>query len=182
MTDSLDKTCGKCGAVNPGTNEYCRRCGAIIGVTTAMIRAQKKPFMPRIQGVRWRWVGLGALVLLGANALAAGAAAGLFFAFFGPAAGVDAGLLGRFAGLMAALGVAGLAAFAAGGAFMGFLSRQPGAAEPALAACLVIGLLAVVGSALTSDAILVAGLALLPCAAAAGLGGRMASFFGEGEE
>ncbi|MFO8073080.1 MAG: zinc ribbon domain-containing protein [Polyangia bacterium] len=167
--------CRKCGTPNPPSNQYCRKCGAVLSVSTGMVRAQPRTLIPLRRGFRWRWVALGALAILGATALSFAALVAVVVLALGRR--IDGSSLGeigsRAPGLAAtALGVL-LAAFAIGGMITSRMSRLRRVGESALAALCVLGFLAAVGTTLSSDAALVAAVMALPCAAAAGLGGRL---------
>lgn len=167
------KSCRKCAAHNPDTNQYCHKCGCVLDVATSMVRAQPRTLIPFVQRFRWRWVALSALVIMGTATLAAvgigAAAAGVF----------DQGIAGESLGAVAAKApgfaafavVAVLAAFALGGLVAAKMSRGRTVAESALAALVVLGLLTGAGSSVSRDAPLAGAILALPCAFVAALGG-----------
>ena len=175
--------CRKCQAPNPESNQYCRQCGAVLAVSTHMVRAQKSTLKPLTRGFRWRWVALGALVLLGTNTLAVVAVGVLAGSLVARAAAEGSlGALGARAPGMALAALAAFAlAFVLGGALTSVLSRLRRTTEPALAALIVLALLGAAGTTLSTDAALLAALAALPSALAAALGGWIGGLAGKGE-
>ena len=165
--------CRKCGTKNPRSNQYCLSCGAVLNVSTAMVRAQPKTLLPFTDRFRWRWVVLGTLAILGTTTLALG---GVFAtAMLLLKSELKTGSIGTIGARMPGLAVAGavvfLGAFALGGLIVARMSRGKTIAEPALAAILVLGLLAAAGSALSPDALMLAAAMTLPCVFMAALGG-----------
>jgi hypothetical protein len=167
------RPCRKCKTPNPATNQYCRSCGAVLQVSTTLLKAQPKTLLPFVRKFRWKWVALGVPVILGAATIAllgfTLAAAVLLDA--GATGGTLRSLGSRAPGMAVAGGVAFLLAFALGGLVVGRMARQRSIAEPALAALIVLGLLAAAGTPLSGDAALIAAVLALPAAIAAGLGG-----------
>ncbi len=169
--------CRKCGTPNPIGNEYCRKCGAVLAVPTAAVKAQRRPVLPAMKGIRWRWVGMSVLVILGAMAILLGAV--MLVAYFAFDALMDTkfhdlgGMTSEFLGLAIAVVTSFLVAFALGGLAVAWLAGRRIVMEPVIAAFVVLTLLGVVGSAVTGDALLIAAVMLLPSAALAGLGGRL---------
>ena len=157
--------CRKCGTFNPASNQYCRKCGAVLAVATALVRAQPRTLIPLPRGFRWRWVGLASLVILGTSALSLGAAFSLGLSWRGAVSN------GGSIRVFAAVGIALLVAFVGGGWLTSRLSRVRRVAEPALAALVVLVFLAGAGAAVSTDLALVAAALALPCAAAAAFGG-----------
>jgi hypothetical protein len=131
--------------------------------------------MPFVQRFRWRWVGLSALVIMGATTLAAAgvgaAAAGMLSE--GAAADSIGGIAAKAPGLAALAVAAVLAAFLLGGIVSSRMSRGRTVAEPALAALVVLGILTAVGSSISGDAPLAGAILALPCAFVAALGGLL---------
>lgn len=165
--------CRKCGTQNPPSNQYCRKCGAVLAVATALVRAQPRTLIPLPRGFRWRWVGLGALVILGTATLILAATFAVGTAVLGGA--MQSGSLGSVGagapGFAAAAGAALLVAFVLGGFLTSRLSRVRRVAESAMAALAVLAFLALAGAALSTDLVAVAAALALPCVAAAGFGG-----------
>ena len=176
--------CRKCGTPNPESNLYCRKCGAVLAVATRAVRAQPRTFIPLPKGFRWRWVGLGVLALLGTATLAgiglAIAAAALLGASASSGGGSLRALGARAPGFAVAAAAVFLLAFALGGFAVARRSRGRTVAEPALAALVVLGILAATGTAISSDAPLIAAVLALPCAAMAALGGWFGEVRGRG--
>lgn len=167
------KSCRKCAADNPDSNQYCHKCGCVLDVATSLVRAQPRTLVPFVQRFRWRWVALAALVIMGTTTLAAvgigAAAAGTFDQGI---AGESLGAVAAKAPGFAALAVAAvLAAFALGGLVSAKMSRGRTVAESALAALVVLGLLTGAGSSVSRDAPLAGAILALPCAFVAALGG-----------
>jgi hypothetical protein len=176
--------CRKCGTPNPPSNQYCRKCGAVLAVATALVRAQPRTLIPLPRGFRWRWVALGALVILGTATLvlAATFVAGTAVLGSGLEGGSLRGLGAGASGFVVAAGAALLVAFFLGGWLTSRLSRVRRVAEAAIAALAVLVFLAVAGAALSTDLVAVAAALALPCVAAAGLGGRLGAPSGGHEE
>lgn len=165
--------CRKCKTPNPSTNQYCRSCGAVLQVSTALVEAQPKTILPFVRRFRWKWVALGVPVILGAATIALVGFAIVASLLLGAGAtgGSLASLGSRAPGLAVAGGAVFLLAFALGGLVVGRMARERSIAEPALASLIVLGVLAAAGSALSGDAALVAAVLALPAAVAAGFGG-----------
>lgn len=167
------RPCRKCKTPNPATNQYCRSCGAVLQVSTTLVKAQPKTLLPFVRKFRWKWVALGVPVILGAATIAllgfAVAAAVLLDA--GATSGSLSSLGSRAPGMAIVGGVVFLLAFALGGLVVGRMARERSIAEPALASLIVLGVLAVAGTPLSGDAALIAAVLALPAAIAAGFGG-----------
>ncbi len=170
MNDETLRPCRKCGAPNRNDNIYCRRCGAVLAVGTAEVRAQKRPVSPK-RGMRWRYVLLGVFVMPGILCFLAFAA--LLIARF---LGVGGGLGGMVSNIVR-IGLLSAAlffvAFGLGGGVLTWIARQRIPREVALSAVLVFVVLGVVGSLITSDLLIVAGGLFLPSLISAVLGGRL---------
>ncbi|MCP4602522.1 MAG: hypothetical protein GY847_18730 [Proteobacteria bacterium] len=134
-----------------------------------------------IDKIRWQWVGLGFLVILGLMAILLGALITISWLAFDLILETQirdlSAMTEEFIGLAIAAVTLFLAAFGLGGLAIAWLTGRSTVVEPAIAAVLVFGLLGVVGSALTDDALIVAAIISLPSVALAGLGGRMGEFF-----
>jgi hypothetical protein len=181
MGNDTMQPCRKCDTENPPHNAYCRKCGAILGVSTMSIKAQPRLIMPVVSRIRWRWVGFGAAIILGLTsvllALAALAAFGLFD-ISSSALRYDGNVLrSNFIIIFGLACCVLLAGFFSGGIATSWISGHQKAAEPTIAACLVMILLAVVGSNLTNDALVLAAVLILPAAIVAGIGGRIGGLF-----
>ena len=176
MSTAPEKLCRKCGTMNPAENAYCRKCGVVMSISTGLIRAQRKPLMLRSKGIRWRWVPLGALIMLGTAALGTvgGAALGLRPILGGDA---KAALLGSAISTVVLFFVA----FFIGGLLLSRLCGRPAFPEALAASVLAVLLLGMVGSVLATDLVIAAGLVLLPSAGAAWLG-AYAGGIGRGAE
>ena len=177
MSEENLRPCRKCKAPNRVDNTYCRKCGAVLDVGTTEIRAQRKPVMPRFEGMRWRYVLIGIFVMLGFVFF-------LSFAAFiaGRALGFGSGGIGSLATNIIQIGFIAAAlffvAFGISGVVLAWLARDRITREVALSTVLVIGMLGVVGSLLTSDFLIVAGLLFLPSLASAVLGVRLTKVAG----
>ena len=165
--------CRKCGTKNPKSNQYCLSCGAVLSVSTSMVRAQPKTLLPFTDRFRWRWVFLGTLAILGTTTLALGGVSVTAALVLGSK--LKAGSLSAIGARVPGLAVAGaavfLGAFALGGWIVARMARGKTIAEPALSAILALGLLAGAGSALSPDALMLAAALTLPCVFMAALGG-----------
>ena len=169
MQNTGTKPCRKCGTENPQENIYCRKCGTVLSVSTGLIRAQRKPLSLRSTGMKWRYVPVGLFVMLGVAAVGIGTAAVL---------GIGPALLGGElgAGIMNTIlfiGMLFFVAFFVGGAVLSLICRRTAAAESMLASILAVLLLGVVGSALATDLLIAAAVALLPSVGAAWIGARI---------
>ena len=172
MPGTAAEPCRKCGTHNPQENIYCRKCGAVLSVPTGLIRAQRKPLVPQNMGMKWRYVPVGLFIMLGVAALSLGAAAllGVGPALLGGALG--AGILNT----ILFIGFLFFITFFIGGAVLSFICRRAATVEAILASILAVLLLGVVGSALATDLLIAAAVALLPSAGAAWLGARVGAF------
>ena len=170
-TESLNK-CRKCGTSNRADNAYCRKCGAVLYITTTQVNAQPKPVMPDPTGLKWRFIWLGVFVMLGlVSAL-------LFFALFlGSVTGIGAnglsGLVEDLFRLVLLTGVLFFVAFGLSGLVMAWLSKRSVTKEVVIASSVVVALLGAAGSTLTTDLLVVAGMVLPLSAAAAWLGAKL---------
>jgi hypothetical protein len=167
------RPCRKCNTPNPATNQYCRSCGAVLQVSTTLVKAQPKTILPFVRRFRWKWVALGVPVILGATTIALLGFALVATVLLGATAGAGSlsSIGSRAPGLLVAGGIVVLAAFALGGLAVGRMAKERSIAEPALASLVVLGVLAVAGTTISGDAALIAAVLALPCAAAAGFGG-----------
>ncbi len=184
MGEDEIQPCRKCHAPNPISNEYCRECGALLSVSTVAIMAQSGPILPAVKKIRWQWVGLGALAILGLIAVFLGILTLIAWLFIGVTGGIGVRDLGaltdEFLGLSIAAVTLFLAAFGFGGVTVALLSKHRIIFEPVIAALVVLILLGVVGSAMTNDAPFVAAIFGLPSAVLAGLGSRIGALFSDG--
>jgi magnesium-transporting ATPase (P-type) len=169
MEQTMSKPCRKCRTPNPQENVYCRKCGAVLGVATALVRAQRKPIKPLNTGMRWRHVFIGVFVMLGIAAVFIAIAT-----IFGlqPTVGQSATGRGILNLALTALGLF-IVAFFLGGVILARLSKQPATRESVLASVLAVLMLGVVGSVMTIDLLIAAAVALLPSIGAAWLGARI---------
>ena len=182
MAENKTKVCPKCDTQNPASNDYCRQCGAVLGVTTTMfLRARSLLVLPATREMSWRWVGLGALLIIGLMALfaiALGLAAWLIIDFSQQSGGGDLGaIFNEFVGLSIIAGTLFLAAFGFGGVLISWFSTPRTVYEPAIAAVISLAVLGTVASSLVDDAIILFAIMALPSAILAWLGGRIGSVF-----
>jgi hypothetical protein len=162
-------TCRKCGVPNPPGNQYCKKCGAVLSVSTTILKAQRKPVKPQDTGFKWRYVWVGGFVMLGLAAVAIGTAI-----FLGLRVQVEErGVVGGLAAFAVALGVVFLISFGISGFLLGLLAKRAVPREAFVAAALVVTLLGVIGSTVTYDLAITAGLLLLPTGFSAWLGSRL---------
>ena len=120
MAGNKTRVCSKCNTRNPVSNDYCRQCGAVLGVSTTMfLKAKSLLVLPATKELSWRWVGLGSLVIIGLMALFAivlSLAAWLIVDFSSQSGGGDLGaIFNEFVGLSIVAGTLFLAAFGFGG-------------------------------------------------------------------
>lgn len=174
--------CRKCKTPNPISNEYCRKCGAVLTVSTAEVRAQPKPVLPDRKGIRWHWVGMGSLVILGLAVvlqLILLAAAWMVIdsptRIYGTGSSTD-----NFIGFSMMAGILFLLSFVFGGIAITWLSKRHSILEPIIASFFVLLLLACAGWSVTEDAPFLAALAALPLAILAGLGGKLGELLAGG--
>lgn len=176
--------CRKCNTENPLRNIYCRSCGAALDVDTDEVKAQPKPVMPKSDRTAWLWVLLGSLVSLGLLSILLGASffRGLLELVPTVSSNEESSLVLRadFVKFAALMGFIFITAFAVSGLVVSWLARRSLAREMIISSFLVLSLLAMVGSALTADAAVLAALFLLPSAASAILGARLGGFFSGG--
>jgi len=186
MNQEITRPCRKCGAPNPLSNEYCRKCGALLDVATAEIKAQRRPILPSVREIHWRWVGMSALVILGLMAILMGVlslVAWLVFDVINKAKFHDFGsMTDELAGLAIAAFTLFVISFGLGGLVVAWLTNQRTVVEPTIAAFVVLALLGVVGSAITDDALWAAAVMLVPSAALAGLGGHVGELLSRPEK
>ncbi len=164
------KPCRKCGTLNPPENTYCRRCGAVLGVATAVVRAQRAPLTPLATGIQYRFVLLGIPMMVGIAAVVTTAAAVLGL---GP---LEHGAEGMSKGILnLALITAGLfvVSFFPGGMLLSRMTRGAATREATVSSLLAVLLLGVIGSTWTVDLLIAASVALIPSAGAAWLGARL---------
>jgi hypothetical protein len=172
MEENILKVCRKCATSNREDNVYCKKCGAVLDVQTTAVKAQKKPVVPQLKEMRWRYVLVGVFVMLGVVSLMSAVA-------FFTGQGLGFGSLGidGFASEIIRTGAiaAGLffVAFALSGAVLTWLAKSRITREVTVAVTLVLAVLGVVGSLLTDDALIVAGLLWAPSVAFALLGARL---------
>ena len=171
--------CRKCGTPNPEANQYCRGCGAVLNVSTAMVEAQRSLLLPASRGIKLRWIALGAASMLGFAAVLVGALVVVVGATAGAAAG-GGSVADRLRGLPIAASVVLLLAFGLGGVSVAWMSRGRTVLEPVISSLAVLALLGAAASTLSADAVWVAALLALPGALLAGLGGWVGELFGKG--
>ena len=174
--------CRKCGKPNPSSNDYCRQCGALLAISTAMIQAQRRPIMPIVKGLSGRWIIISTFVTIGFSAVLLSGVALLAWLFFdkvsSPGPTDLASTLKEFAGFAAAGVAAFLLAFGLAAFTIARIAGRPTTVEAVISAFAVHALLAAVGSAITSDAVYVSVLMVIPSAVVAGLGGKIGELFG----
>lgn len=176
--------CRKCGSPNPKTNQYCRSCGAVLEVSTTLVKAQRSWILPAAKGIRWKWVVFGAFATLG---LAGVLLAGLYLIaslLLSDTAGLGvtdlASLRDELLGFVIVSAALFLLAFGLGGVATSLVARRRAVIESAIAAFFVLILFGAVGISVTSDAVVVAAVLALPCVALAGLGGWIGELFAGG--
>jgi hypothetical protein len=147
-------------------NIYCKKCGAVLGVATAMIRAQRKPITPEDTGMRWRLVVIGIPMMVGLlTALnGVGALLGIHSVF------VQAFKGGNIARYVLVIAVSNVVSFFISGAILARISGRGATRESVIAAAVSMVLL---GSVLTIDLLITALAALIPSTAAAWAGARI---------
>jgi len=177
MNDGNLSACRKCGTLNRIDNTYCRKCGAVLEVRTSEIRAQPKPVRPRFEGIRWRYVIIGVFVMVG---LVSFLSVVSFIAAGALGMGID-NLTRDLVQVSIITTAAFFVAFGIGGMVLSRLARQPIPREVALSTVLVMGAFGVIGSIVTSDLVIVAGVILVPSLASAVLGARLTKTRGAGE-
>lgn len=138
--------------------------------------------MPMVRSLSLKWVLVSTLVTMGFAAVLLGGVALVGWMFFnkitesGP---TDlASTLKEFAGFAAVGVTAFLLAFGLAAFTIARIASRPTAVESVISAFAVHGLLGSVGSALTSDAIYISILMVIPSAVVAGLGGKIGELFG----
>ncbi|MCP4679855.1 MAG: hypothetical protein GY854_31055 [Deltaproteobacteria bacterium] len=186
MNRETSRPCRKCGSPNPLSNEYCRQCGAVLDVATAEVKAQRRPILPAVKEIHWRWVGMSALVTLGLMAILMGVlslVAWLVFDVINQAEFYDFGAMtNEFAGLAIAAVTLFIISFGLGGLAIAWITKQHTVIEPTIAAFVVLTLLGVVGSSVTDDALWAVAVMLVPSAALAGLGGHVGELLSRPEK
>ena len=73
--------CRKCGTENPVTNEYCCSCGAVLQISTSVMKAQPKAKLPIVNSFQIKWVFTGLFVILGLGTVASALALFIFQTF-----------------------------------------------------------------------------------------------------
>ncbi len=188
MKNAETKACRKCRSPNPASNQYCRKCGAPLRVTTTMISAQRRPVMPRVAGFRWSLVPLTAAAMMGLSAVLSAGALALLWVLGAAVPGFGSGssladYTGRFWGVSLTLAAVHIAAVGIASGTLSWISRQPRAPESVLAAILVQVLATVLASAVATDAVWIGGALTIPVVLAAYAGGRLAgASFGDFDE
>ncbi len=182
MAENTTKVCSKCNTPNPISNDYCRKCGAMLGVSTTMfLRAKSLLVLPATKEMSWRWVGLGTLLIIGLMSVFMALlsfTAWLILDFSSSTGTGDLGaIFDEFFGLSIVAAILFLAAFGFGGVLISWFSKPRTVYEPGIAAILVLVLLGTVASSLIDDAALLAGILAIPAAILAWIGGRIGSVF-----
>jgi hypothetical protein len=154
----------------------------MLGVSTTMIlRAKSLLVVPVTKEMSWRWVGLGALVIIGLMSVFVAVLsliAWLILDFSSRTGNGDLGaIFDEFVGLSIVAATLFLAAFGFGGVLISWFSKPRTVYEPGLAAILVLVLLGTVTSSLVDDAALLSGIMAVPAALLAWIGGRVGSVF-----
>lgn len=161
--------CRKCGTSNPTSNQYCKQCGAVLRVSTEVVRAQRAPVSPVDTRFKFRYVLIGALVMLGLSAAAVGLAL-----LCGVRNGVsEAGIVGGLMMFTLSVGTIFVVSFGLSGALLSLFADRAVGRESFVAAVLVIAALGVIGSTVVFDLLITAGVLLLPTAFAAWIGARV---------
>ena len=165
--------CRKCKTLNPSSNQYCLSCGAVLNVSTAMVRAQPKTLMPLRNRFSWKWLLLGTLAMLGISALALVGGGALLASSIGAAVGSGSltSTAAKAPGMAVLCAVLFLLSFLLGGWAVARMSKGRTVIEPVIASLLVLGILGGASASLSPDAIWIAAVAALPCALVSALGG-----------
>lgn len=173
MTQDLPMPCRRCGAPNPPANQYCRKCGAVLSVSTAMVRQQPRPILPPIREISWRFVALAGALCLGCTFVTQGALAAISVGL-GLELGPDLGTaLKGLVGVAAVSGGLFLLSCGLSGAAVSWLARRTLVTEPALGVVLVSGVLGGFLAVLSIDALVISAITAVPGAAVAALGGYL---------
>ena len=160
--------CRKCGVENPALNQYCRHCGAVLKVSTRILKAQRLPVVPRDGRFKWRFVFIGVFVMVGMAAAAIALAI-----FLGLNVGIaEKGVIDGLASFSATVGGIFLASFGVSGFLLSLLAGRAAGKESFIAAILAVTLLGVVGSVLAFDLLITAAVVLLPAGVSAWFGAR----------
>ena len=178
-TDNTPETlnCRKCGALNPAQNDYCASCGAILQVSTSMMKAQPKPVTPVVHRFEQRWLLTAVFVFLGVWVLSlvffVVFARFFFHASINDMSFGETGIQTRMMPvLLPALAVATLLYLGAG-VLISQLAQTAKTLETIIAAALVSILIGVAGSIISSDFLLVSVLVGAPGVVVAGIGARL---------
>jgi hypothetical protein len=177
MAAILTKPCRKCGTDNPVENVYCKKCGAVLGVATSVVRAQRAPLSIASTGIRRRYILLGVPMMVGITAVIIGVTAVLGLQTMLSRSGTEKGLLNS--ALMAV--VLFVVSFFPSGLLLARMTRRSVVKEAMIASVLAVLLLGVLGSAVTTDLLIAACVALVPSVGAAWLGARIGGL-GNGTE
>ncbi|MCU0663028.1 MAG: hypothetical protein MUC50_11965 [Myxococcota bacterium] len=173
MNEQLSMPCRKCGAPNPPSNQYCRKCGVVLSLSTAMMQRQGKPILPPVREVSWHMVLLACALCLGFSVLTQGTLAAISVGL-GLKLGPDLGSAMRsLVGVLAISGGLFLLSCALTGAAITWLARRTLVKEPAIGVVLMSAVVGGCLAVLSTDALVVAAIASVPGAAAAALGGLL---------
>jgi hypothetical protein len=162
--------CRKCDALNPVSNAYCAECGAVLKVSTALVKAQPGRVLPYLHEFKFRWLLAGSFVMLGCAVLAMALIALLTALMLGESRTLTLSGMGSAFGAVV-VGVTVLV-FAFGGLILSSLSRDTRIAESVLASFLAAVLVGIAGHHFSGDFLLLVLLLAVPCAIAAGVGAR----------
>ncbi|MBN2716094.1 MAG: zinc ribbon domain-containing protein [Deltaproteobacteria bacterium] len=177
MKDSTDTiVCRKCGAPNPPGNDYCASCGAILLVSTGMMKAQPKPAVPLMHRFENRWLLMSVFAFLGVWVLSVVVFVVFARYFFDISLSEEqfgqTDIRTRFMPvLLPTLAAVTLMYFGAGW-MISQLARDTKTAESVIGAVIVSVLVGSAGSMVSSDFLLASLLLGTPGIIAAGLGAR----------
>lgn len=173
MSSQPTITCRRCQTPNRTDNAYCRKCGVALNISTTEIRAQRKPVMPKLRGMQWRFLFVGFFVMLGIvfTLVAVSAFTARVLGLGGTS--ID-GIAQNVLPLTFATAGIFFVGFGVSGYVLAWLARRRISTEVAVSTTLVLALLGVVGSLVTPDLAIVAGVAFVPSLVSAVLGVRLA--------
>ena len=156
--------CRKCGALNPESNEYCSNCGAVLKISTNVMRAQPKVSVPIINRFKIKWVLMGIFVMLGTGTIATILTLLIGISLF------KRNGAGNLSELFFTISLLMGLSFMTGGAIMSFMSKSSKIAESILASILAALLFGFAGSSISSDILNASLILIIPGALIAGLG------------
>ena len=160
----IKEPCRKCGSLNPNSNEYCSSCGAVLKISTNLMRAQPKIVVPIISRFKIKWVIMGIFIMLGTGTIAISLTLLIGISLF-KRHGAD-NLSELFFTISFLMGLS----FMTGGAIMSLMSKSSKIAESIFASILAALLFGFAGSSVSSDILKASLILIVPGALIAGLG------------